>query len=143
MGERPAFDIVELIKPVDHEPQEEIEPPGEIDESKNRAVEMTAAAAARIRELCVQMEKPNGALRLRITSGGCSGKEYQMDLVDGPTPMDKVITRDGATVLVDFRSLVFLLNCTLDFQVDMFGKQFVIENPNAKTTCSCGLSFTV
>ena len=139
----PTYSCVQLIKPVDPEPQEPDLTPKEVDESKNRPIEMTAAAAEWIRELCVKMEKPDGALRLRITSGGCSGKEYQMDLVDGPTPMDKVISRDGATVLVDFRSLVFLINCTLDFKEDMFGKQFTVDNPNAKTSCSCGLSFTV
>lgn len=134
---------MQLIKPVDPKPEHLPEPPAEFDESNNKLLTVTSAAARRVLELLAQKEKAEGAFRLRIVSGGCSGKEYQMDLVDAPGPMDRVFLQDGAKVVVDFRSLVFLLNCTLDFRTDAFNAQFVIDNPNAKSSCSCGLSFTV
>ena len=134
---------VQLIRPVDPVPETPAPPPAETDESKNRLVAVSPAAAARIRELTAAKGKPDGALRLRIVSGGCSGKEYQMDLVDAAGPMDRVFELDGARLVVDVRSLVFLLNCTLDFKADLFGAQFTVDNPNAKTSCSCGMSFSV
>jgi iron-sulfur cluster insertion protein len=134
---------VQLIKPVEPVAPPALAPPAEIDESRNRPLTVTPAAATRVRELLAQKGKPEGALRLRITSGGCSGKEYQMDLVEGPAATDRVFSVDGARVVVDFRSLVFLMNCTLDYRADLFGAQFTVDNPNAKHTCSCGLSFTV
>ena len=134
---------MQLIKPVDPVAEKPPEPPTEVDESTNRALTVTSAAARRVLELLAQKGKADGAFRLRILSGGCSGKEYQMDLIDAPGPMDRVFAVDGAKVAVDFRSLVFLLNCTLDYRTDLFGAQFAIDNPNAKSTCSCGLSFTV
>lgn len=133
---------MQLIKPVDPVP-DALEPPAMVDEANNRPLTVTPAAAARVRELLTLKGKPDGALRLRIVSGGCSGKEYQMDLVEGAGPMDRMFAVDGAVVLVDFRSLVFLMNCTLDFTADLFGAQFTVHNPNAKHTCSCGTSFTV
>lgn len=134
---------MQLIKPVEHEPAPALEPPLEVDESQNRPITVTPSAAVRIRELAALKGRPEAVFRLRIVAGGCSSKEYQMDLVDTPSAGDRIIQQDGATVVVDFRSLVFLVNCTLDFTTDMFGAQFVVSNPNAKHSCSCGLSFSV
>ena len=82
---------MQLIKPVEHEPPASLEPPQEVDESKNRPLTVTPAAAGRILELAEKKGRPDAVFRLRIVAGGCSSKEYQMDLVDAAAPDRKSV----------------------------------------------------
>ena len=103
----------------------------------------TAAAAAKVRELVA--EEGNASLKLRayIQGGGCSGFQYGFEFDEGQNEDDIAIVTDGATLLVDPLSLQYLMGAEVDYSESLAGAQFVIRNPNAKTTCGCGSSFTV
>ena len=75
--------------------------------------------------------------------GGCSGLTYVLDIVDGPKENDKTLKEHGLTLYVDRKSYVFLAGTTLEYSGGLNGKGFVFNNPNAKTTCGCGTSFSV
>ena len=82
-------------------------------------------------------------LRVAVEGGGCSGFQYQFDLVDAAQPDDLSIERDGATALVDEMSLVLLKGSEIDFVDELAGAEFRVRNPNAKTGCGCGVSFSI
>src|SRR3990170_2629639 len=100
-------------------------------------------AVERIRVLRQEYGKPDGALRLRIIAGGCSGMQYRIDFAEAPRKDDVIIGLDDAKVFVDPKSLAYLKGSQLDYWEDLLGGGFKIVNPNAKSTCSCGGSFTV
>jgi iron-sulfur cluster assembly accessory protein len=82
------------------------------------------------------------ALRVAVKGGGCSGFEYEI-LLDDPAEGDLVLERDGQSVVVDEISLGFLENATIDFSEELIGARFVIDNPNATSSCGCGTSFSI
>ena len=82
-------------------------------------------------------------LRVSVEGGGCSGFSYKFDLTDSTNEDDLVITRDGATVLVDEMSLEFMTGSEIDFSTELIGAAFKINNPNATAGCGCGTSFSV
>lgn len=82
-------------------------------------------------------------LRVAVKGGGCSGLTYDLDIVDNPGPNDKTIEEHGIRLFIDKKSYVFLAGTQLDFTDGLNGKGFVFNNPNAKTTCGCGTSFSV
>ena len=106
-------------------------------------LQFTPAAAAKVRELVA--EEGNAALKLRayIQGGGCSGFQYGFEFDEGQNEDDIAIVTDGATLLVDPLSLQYLIGAQVDYSESLAGAQFVFRNPNAKTTCGCGSSFTV
>jgi iron-sulfur cluster assembly accessory protein len=106
-------------------------------------VVVTDAAVTRIKFLQDREGKPGAALRLRIVAGGCSGMQYRIDLAEEARPTDRVVQKDGVRIAVDTKSVVYLTDSTLDWEEDFFGGEFKVKNPNAKTSCSCGISFTV
>lgn len=101
------------------------------------------AAAAKVRELV--KEEGNAALKLRvyIQGGGCSGFQYGFEFDEQQAEDDLAIETDGVVLLVDPLSLQYLMGAEVDYTESLHGAQFVIRNPNAKTTCGCGSSFTV
>lgn len=82
------------------------------------------------------------ALRVAVEGGGCSGFQYEIKL-DAPAADDLVLEKDGQKVLVDSVSLPFLTGATIDFTDELIGARFVIENPNATSSCGCGTSFSI
>ena len=82
-------------------------------------------------------------LRVAVEGGGCSGFQYQFDLVEDAQPDDLRIERDGAAALVDEMSLVMLKGSEIDFVDELAGAEFRVRNPNAKTSCGCGVSFSI
>ena len=82
------------------------------------------------------------ALRVAVEGGGCSGFQYDIKLDDAASD-DLVIEKDGRRVLVDQVSLPFLENAVIDFTDELIGARFVVENPNAKSSCGCGTSFSL
>ena len=106
-------------------------------------LQYTPAAAAKVRELVA--EEGNAGLKLRayIQGGGCSGFQYGFEFDENQAEDDLAITTHGVTLLVDPLSLQYLMGATVDYVVNITGAQFTIRNPNAKTTCGCGSSFTV
>lgn len=103
---------------------------------------MTASAAKRI-ALLVRDEAPGTMFRLAVNGGGCSGYQYDFAFDDVAGEDDRVIERDGAKLVVDEVSLSFLKDAELDYTEDLMGAMFVVQNPNAKSSCGCGTSFSV
>lgn len=102
---------------------------------------VTDRAFARIAEINAATGKAK-ALRVAVEGGGCSGFQYDIRL-DEPAQDDLVLEKDGAQVLVDAISLPFLANAVIDFSEELIGARFVIENPNAASSCGCGTSFSI
>ena len=98
-------------------------------------------AFARLAEIA-DLTGETRALRVGVLGGGCSGFQYDIRL-DDAAPDDLVLERDGAKVLVDPVSLPFLQNAVIDFTDELIGARFVIENPNAASSCGCGTSFSI
>lgn len=107
-------------------------------------IEITDNARSKIVEILKEEENPNLMLRTFIEGGGCSGFQYGFALVEDKDPSDLAIElSDGHNLLVDFVSMHYLEGCTIDYVEGIMGEQFVIDNPNAETTCGCGSSFGV
>lgn len=82
-------------------------------------------------------------LRVAVEGGGCSGFQYDIKLEDTAQTDDLILEKDGARVLIDAVSLPFLQNATIDYSRELIGARFVIENPNATSSCGCGTSFSM
>ena len=105
-------------------------------------ITLSPAAAQRIHAIGASQGKPV-MLRVAVEGGGCSGFQYQFDLVDKAEDDDVLVERDGAAVLVDVVSLVLLKGSEIDFIDELAGAEFKIRNPNAKSSCGCGVSFSI
>jgi iron-sulfur cluster assembly protein len=104
-------------------------------------IEVTPKAVQKIRE-AFQREGVEGALRLGVLGGGCSGLSYQFKFDTRQRPTDNVFEFDGVRIVVDPKSLLYLKGMTLDWKDSLIQSGFVFENPNAKKSCGCGTSFT-
>jgi iron-sulfur cluster insertion protein len=82
-------------------------------------------------------------LRVAVEGGGCSGFQYQFDLVETAQADDLKIERDGAAAVVDEMSLALLKGSEIDFVDELAGAEFKVRNPNAKSSCGCGVSFSI
>lgn len=102
---------------------------------------VTPRAFQRLAEINATADAPQ-ALRVAVEGGGCSGFQYEIKL-DVPADDDLVLEGDGQKVLVDPVSLPFLANAVIDFSQELIGARFVIENPNATSSCGCGTSFSI
>jgi iron-sulfur cluster assembly protein len=107
------------------------------------SIDLSEKAAARIRALSTEKGTPKGGLRLGVKGGGCSGLSYFIDWAAEPSKFDHVVERDGARLFVDPKSAVFLAGTTVDWQQTLMQTGFVFRNPNVKSACGCGESFTV
>lgn len=108
-------------------------------------LEVTDAAAGYIAQ-CADREGMAHAVRLRIHAGGCSGLEYSIDLVaqgEQAEPSERVIESNGVTVFLDLKSAIYVSGSVIDYTTSLMRRGFVIKNPNATSTCSCGDSFGV
>lgn len=103
---------------------------------------ITERAAEKIKQLQAAENKDTQGLRLKVVGGGCSGLQYKMNL-DLQKPGDRVFEKDGAKVLVDMKSLLYLNGTELDYKEELMQSGFVFQNPNVKRSCGCGTSFTV
>jgi iron-sulfur cluster assembly protein len=105
-------------------------------------VALSAAAAERIKAV-VATEPAGAGLRVAVEGGGCSGFQYEIALAPAPNADDIVIERDGARLFVDPVSLPFLLGSEVDWVDELIGASFKVKNPNATSSCGCGVSFSV
>jgi iron-sulfur cluster insertion protein len=103
----------------------------------------TDAAALKVRELIAEENNPDLILRVYISGGGCSGFQYGFTFDEARADDDLALEKAGVTLVVDPLSLQYLMGAEIDYSENLNGAQFVIRNPNAKTTCGCGSSFTV
>ncbi|MEO8160040.1 MAG: iron-sulfur cluster insertion protein ErpA [Arenimonas sp.] len=106
-------------------------------------LDFTAAAAGKVAALIAEEGNPALMLRVYISGGGCSGFQYGFSFDEERAEDDLALERDGVTLLVDPLSLQYLMGAEVDYRESLQGAQFVIRNPNAKSTCGCGSSFTV
>jgi len=103
---------------------------------------LSPAAARRIRDIGAKEGRPL-MLRIAVDGGGCSGFQYRFDLVEDGEPDDHRIERDGAAALVDDISVALLKGSEIDFVDALAGAEFKVINPNAKSSCGCGVSFSI
>ncbi len=105
-------------------------------------INITDRAAEKIKQLLAAEKREAQGLRLKVVGGGCSGLQNKMDF-DAPRAGDKVFEKDEAKVLVDMKSLLYLNGTELDYKEELMQSGFVLQNPNVKRTCGCGVSFAV
>lgn len=107
-------------------------------------IQVTESAGRRILQV-VQEGKlpPTGGLRLAVHGGGCSGFTYAVQFAPQPTERDRIFDFNGARVFVDPKSLLYLSGTLVDYEDSLLQRRFVLRNPNAKKSCSCGESFSV
>ena len=106
-----------------------------------RLIKLTENASRRLRSLLEKQGRSEGALRVAVIGGGCSGLQYKMDLVDGPAPRDILVLSSDVRVVIDPKSALFVSGSVLDFSEDLQKGGFKVTNPNAVAHCSCGESF--
>lgn len=112
------------------------------DSVANTPVTVSARAARRIGEI-LKGEPAGTMLRVSVEGGGCSGFQYKFDMDREQTGDDLVISRDGATVLIDSVSANYMAGSEIDFVDDLIGASFKVKNPNATAACGCGTSFAL
>ena len=103
----------------------------------------TNAAAEKVKELIEEEENDQLMLRVFISGGGCSGFQYGFTFDDNAAEGDTIVENEGVKLLIDPMSVQYLTGAEIDYTEGLEGAQFVIRNPNAKTTCGCGSSFSV
>lgn len=113
------------------------------DVQKAGPVIFTDAAANKVKSLIEEEGNPTLKLRAYIQGGGCSGFQYGFTFDEAKEDDDFVIVNQGVELIIDPMSFQYLVGATIDYKEDIEGAQFVIKNPNAKTTCGCGSSFAV
>ena len=106
-------------------------------------LQLTASAARRIAAVARAEGHAAARLRVSVSGGGCSGFQYRFALDAGPEDGDVVVERDGAAVVVDGLSLMYVLGSQVDFVDDLTGSYFKVTNPNASSSCGCGTSFAI
>ena len=106
-----------------------------------KLVRVTEDAARKLTSLLTKQGRPQGALRVAVIGGGCSGLQYKMDLVDGPANRDILVNSLSVNVVVDPKSALFVSGSVLDYSDDLQKGGFKVTNPNAVAHCSCGESF--
>ena len=103
----------------------------------------TDSAASKVKELVDEEGNPDLKLRVFVQGGGCSGFQYGFEFEEAVQEDDTQVQRDGVTVLVDPMSYQYLVGSEVDYQEGLEGSRFLINNPNATSTCGCGSSFSI
>jgi iron-sulfur cluster assembly accessory protein len=112
-------------------------------ETKKAPLTLTSQAIAKVREIMATQDPLPAGLRIGVVGGGCSGFQYSMAFENQSGMMDKVYTFDDLKVFIDATSLVYLNGCTVDYVETLEAAGFKFENPQVKSTCGCGSSFSV
>ena len=107
------------------------------------ALELTPSAVKRIRALMERAEKPVLGIRVGVDNKGCSGHSYKVEYAEEARPLEEVVEQDGARVYIDPLALMFIIGSKMDFAEGKIQSGFTFENPNAKSLCGCGESFSV
>ncbi len=109
----------------------------------NSQISFTNNAVNKVKELITEEENPDLKLRAFVNGGGCSGFQYGFSFDEISNEDDFILTKDGVTFLVDSVSFQYLIGSEIDYTDSLEGAQFTIKNPNAKSTCGCGSSFSI
>ncbi len=108
-----------------------------------KAVRMSDAAAARIREIMEDAEGKYLGVRVGVKNGGCAGMSYTMDYAESAAPFEEVVEDKGVTVFIDPKAILFLIGTEVDFVREKLGARFVFNNPNQTASCGCGESVSI
>jgi iron-sulfur cluster assembly protein len=108
-----------------------------------KAVRLTDAAAARIRDIMADAEGKYQGVRVGVTNGGCAGMSYTMDYAEDVKPLDEVVEDKGVKIFIDPKAILFLIGTEMDFVTEKFGARFVFNNPNQTAACGCGESVSI
>ncbi|WWO99971.1 MAG: iron-sulfur cluster insertion protein ErpA [Candidatus Dasytiphilus stammeri] len=108
----------------------------------NNKIELTDSAVKQIKNLISQKNNLDLKLRVYITGGGCSGFQYGFILDDHIYPGDFIMEKLDVRLVIDAMSFQYLMGSCIDYEEKIEGSRFMVNNPNAKITCSCGASFT-
>lgn len=108
-----------------------------------KAVTLTEAAAARVREIMANAEKDYVALRVGVKNGGCAGQEYTFAYAEQIEPLDEVVEDKGVTILIEPKAVLFLIGSEIDYETTRLSSKFVFRNPNETDACGCGESVTI
>ena len=111
--------------------------------SRLKLMSLTDAAAARIRFIMENAEKPIAAIRVGVKNGGCAGMAYTIDYAESLAPHEDVVEDKGVKVVIDPKALMFLIGTEMDYKTDKFTSQFVFNNPNETSACGCGESVAI
>jgi iron-sulfur cluster insertion protein len=114
----------------------------EVAPSAAQPLEFTPAAASKVAELIEEEANDQLKLRVYVQGGGCSGFQYGFTFDEEQQDDDTAVDRDGVRLLVDPMSFQYLIGARIDYKDDLDGARFIINNPNATTTCGCGSSFS-
>ena len=106
-------------------------------------LEFSDSAAAKLKSLQEDEGNPGLMLRVSVYGGGCSGFQYTFSLDEEAKPDDRTVEKDGATLVIDQRSYQYLAGSEVDYVDGLEGAMFVVNNPNATSTCGCGASFSI
>lgn len=106
-------------------------------------IQLTDRAVSKVKELISGEGNPDLHLRVFVTGGGCSGFQYGFSFDEEHQDDDTEVVKDGVTVVIDGMSYQYLVGATVDYSESLTGSQFVVENPNASSTCGCGASFSL
>ena len=107
------------------------------------SIVFTESAVAKVADLIAEEGNPNLKLRVFVQGGGCSGFQYGFTFDEIINEDDAILTRNNVSLLIDPMSLQYLVGAEINYKDDLQGSQFVINNPNAQSTCGCGSSFSV
>lgn len=105
-------------------------------------LDFTDSAAAKVKELIDEEKNPALKLRVYVQGGGCSGFQYGFTFDEDRQDDDTAVEKNGVTLLIDPMSFQYLMGAKIDYKEDLEGARFIINNPNATTTCGCGSSFS-
>ena len=108
-----------------------------------KAVKLTDAAAARIRDIMADAEGRYQGVRVGVTNGGCAGMSYTMDYAEEVKPLDEVVEDKGVKIFIDPKAILFLIGTEMDFVKEKLGARFVFNNPNQTAACGCGESVSI
>ena len=106
-------------------------------------VQLTENAVSKVKEILTSQDPQPSGLRISVVGGGCSGFSYSMAFENTPNMLDKVYTYDGLKVFVDQASMLYLDGARVDYVETLEGSGFKFDNPQVKSTCGCGSSFSV
>jgi iron-sulfur cluster assembly protein len=130
-------------KPIDPNEHVPVEPDAVSGAPAAHTVRLTRKAIEMAKQALVKRGTPEAALRLGVRGGGCSGVSYAIEFSDKVRDRDHVFSFDGLRVIVDPKSLVYLRGSMLDYEVQLMQHGFRFKNPNEKSSCGCGESFSV
>jgi len=108
-----------------------------------KAMKLSDAAAARIRDIMEKAEGKYQGIRVGVVNGGCAGMSYTMDYAEAAQPLEEVVEDKGVKIFIDPKAILFLIGTEMDFVRDKLAARFVFNNPNQTAACGCGESVSI